>query len=327
MDRLNRQAEDSLSKLLRVVNVHSTVYCLSDFRAPWGFHVNDSAVAKFHLVLEGEGILELDSGECFNLESGDFIMLPLGMAHTVQDSMRASEPPSLDSILADHPLKFGRLRYGGRGRRTQLLCGGLSLSDALPARLLSALPPVLKLCAESATARALAGLVEVARAEATDDQPGATAVFAKIADVFLTEALRGYLLNAQRTGEVQVGPLQHPAIAKAIELMRNHLDRPWTAADLAREVGMSRTLFVDRFHYLVGHSPIRFLTRLRLSQSAAILTTTNETVYAIPRRTGYESEASFSKAFKREFGVAPGTYRHQSVEQPVVAEHDIGIGR
>jgi AraC-like DNA-binding protein/mannose-6-phosphate isomerase-like protein (cupin superfamily) len=322
MDRLNRQSEDSLSKLLRLVNVHSSVYCLSDFRAPWGFHVDDSAVAKFHLTLDGRGVVMLDSGERANLEPGELIVLPVGTGHTVRDRSRRSEVPSLDSILTEQPPNLGRLQYGGRGRRTRLLCGGFALSGALPARLLATLPSILKLDAATVSGSGLAGLLDVLRGEADDAQPGATAIFAKAADVFLTQALRRFLLNAERAGVLQIGPLQHPAIARAIELMRSRLDEPWTVSRLANEVGMSRTLFVARFHSLVGQPPIRFLSRLRLSQAAGRLTATDETVYAIARRAGYDTEASFSKAFKREFRLSPGAYRRQSVERPVVIERE-----
>jgi AraC-like DNA-binding protein len=106
--------------------------------------------------------------------------------------------------------------------------------------------------------------------------------------------------------------------------MRSDLDQQWSVAQLARTVGMSRTLFMARFTSLVGHPPIRFLTKLRLSQSAGYLTTSNQTVYAIAHRVGYETEASFSKAFKREFGVSPGTYRRQSAERPVIIELEVG---
>jgi AraC-like DNA-binding protein len=324
VERLNRQTEDSLSKLLRIVNVHSSVYCLSDFRAPWGFHVDDSAVAKFHLALEGRGALELDTGERLNLEAGELVVLPLGTGHSVRNKFGALAVPALDSILASNPLALGRLRYGGRGRRTRLLCGGFSLTDALPARLLALLPSVITLDAESMASSGVAGLIEVLCAEADDAQPGATAVFAKIADVFLTLALRAYLLSAERTGGLQLGPLQHPAIAASIETMRSDLDKPWSVAQLARSAGMSRTHFVARFTSLVGHPPVRFLTKLRLSQSAGYLTTSNQTVYAIAHRVGYETEASFSKAFKREFGVSPGMYRRQSAERPVIVEPEPG---
>jgi AraC-like DNA-binding protein/mannose-6-phosphate isomerase-like protein (cupin superfamily) len=320
VDRINQQPEDSLSKLLRVVNVHSTVYCLSDFRAPWSFHVDDSSVAKFHLMLDGRSVLVLDTGDWFKLRPGELIVLPLGTGHTLHDRFRSGEVPSLDSILEATPPTLGQLRYGGQGRRTRLLCGGFALAEALPARLLGLMPAVLRLDAGSLSGSGLVGLVDLICREAEDMQPGANALFAKIADVFLTQVLRTYLLNAERAGSVQVGPLQHPAIARGIELMRNHLDEPWTVTRLAGQVGMSRTLFADRFQTLVGQPPMRFLTRLRLTQSAGNLATTNETLFAIARRAGYETEASFSKAFKREFGIAPGAYRRQSVEQPVVID-------
>src|SRR5205823_13673649 len=131
----------------------------------------------------------------------------------------------------------------------------------------------------------IAGLLDVLRAEADDTQPGATAILAKAADVFLMQALRRFLLHAERDGVLQVGPLQQPAIARTIELMRAQMSERWTVARLAQAVGMSRTLFVARFHDLVGQPPMRFLTRLRLSQAAGHLTTTDETVYAIAPRT------------------------------------------
>jgi AraC-like DNA-binding protein/mannose-6-phosphate isomerase-like protein (cupin superfamily) len=319
MQRLNRHVDDSLSQLLRVVNVHSSVYCLSDLRAPWGFHVEDSTVAKFHLPLEGSGVLTLDSGEQLDLERGELVMLPFGRGHTVRDRLRPVEVLSLEQILREHPVDGGaRLRYGGRGRRTLLVCGGFALTDALPARLLAVLPPVVKLDARAGGW--VEPLLDVLCQAADDGAPGASAVFAKIADVFLTQALRGYLLSAERAGLVQVAPLQQPSIARAIELMRNHAEQPWSIARLAQDVGMSRTLFSARFRSLVGQSPMRFLARLRISQAAGSLATTNDTLYAIAHRAGYESEASFSKAFRREFGTSPGAYRRQSIEQPVVVQ-------
>jgi mannose-6-phosphate isomerase-like protein (cupin superfamily) len=168
LQRLNRQEEDSLSKLLRVANVHGTVYCLSDFRAPWGFHVEDSAVAKFHMTLEGRCALELDSGERLNLEPGGLVVLPIGSGHTVRNRFSTTSVPAIDSILAANPPALGRLRYGARGRRTRLLCGGFSLTDVLPARLLAVLPRIVMLEAERVASSGVAYLIEVLRAEADD---------------------------------------------------------------------------------------------------------------------------------------------------------------
>jgi AraC family transcriptional regulator, activator of mtrCDE len=315
LERLDPHTDDPLSKLLRVVNVHSSVYCVSDLRAPWGFRVEDSTPAKFHLPLEGRCTLMLTRGERLNLERGELALLPFGTGHTVRDRFRDSEVPELAQLLSEHPPdRRGRLRYGGRGRRTLLACGGFLLADALPARLLAALPPVIKVDFGSDS------LLNVLRNAANDPRPGGSAVFAKIADVFLTELLRTYLLAAERDGRIQVGPLGHPAIARAIELMRNRPEERWTVACLAHEVGLSRTLFMARFRDLVGQAPVRYLTRVRLTQAAGHLATTDETLYGVARRAGYESEASFSKAFKREFGVTPGAYRRQSVERPITVD-------
>src|SRR6266567_9632180 len=118
VQRLNGQPQDGVSELLRGVKVHSTVYCLSDLSAPWGFQVEDSSAAKFHLVLEGACLLTLDSGEQVWLECGDMVLLPAGTGHTVRDRLD-SNVRHLDRILAEHrPNPDGPLVYGGNGRAT-----------------------------------------------------------------------------------------------------------------------------------------------------------------------------------------------------------------
>jgi transcriptional regulator GlxA family with amidase domain len=107
-----------------------------------------------------------------------------------------------------------------------------------------------------------------------------------------------------------------------VHLLHSRPDEPWTVAGLARAVGLSRTLFTGRFRDLVGHPPIRYLTKVRLSRAAGYLATTNDNLSAIARRTGYDSEASLSKAFKREYRRSPGEYRRHSVATPVVVDDD-----
>jgi len=202
MHRLNEHPRDAVSELLRGVKVHSTVYCLSDLRAPWGFHVEDSAVAKFHLVLEGSCVLALDGGEQVDLGCGDLVLLPTGTGHAVRDRP-GSRIRDLERILTDHPLDGdARLSFGGRGRRTRLVCGGFQLADALPSGLLALLPTVVSLDAgPGGLGRWLQPLFELLREEADGRQPGAAAVFTKLADVFLAQALRSYLLGRVRRHE------------------------------------------------------------------------------------------------------------------------------
>src|SRR5258707_15677169 len=149
MDRLNTDRDDGLSALLREVNVRSAVYCLSDFAAPWGFQVEPSPVAKFHVVLYGAASLAVGDGDPVALTSGDLVLLPHGDGHIVQDQP-GSPVRHLDRILADFPVDAaGRLSYGGGGPPTRLLCGGGEVRPPLPPHPAEKLPVVMGLDARA----------------------------------------------------------------------------------------------------------------------------------------------------------------------------------
>ena len=303
-------ARDTVTELLDALRVHASVYCLSDLRAPWGFEVEGAKVAKFHLVLEGDCWLRADGVDPVRLGPGELVILSRGGRHVISDELD-SPVRGLDQIVADHPLDAGaRLHFGGSGPRTRLLCGGFALADTMSGRLLALLPPVLQMDAVSTGVTLwLEPVFALLRQEAERAAPGAQAIFAKLADVFLTQALRAYLTGAGQRGLLRLEPMLDPQIDAAMTLMHDQPAQPWTVQSLARGVGMSRTLFCTRFRSAVGESPMRHLTQVRLGQAAGYLATTNLSIDAIARRTGYTSDAALSKAFKREFGAAPGQYR------------------
>ena len=308
MDLMNIAPADPVAEALSAVNVLSSVYCLSDLRAPWGFAVEGASVAKFHLVLEGECWLEVDGMEPVRLGQGDLAILAGGHRHVVCDVPGSAIHP-LDSLLADH-LVDTRLSYGGDGARTRLLCGGFALAGPLPSRLLGLLPPVLRLdSARTEVSSWIEPVFALVRQEADRAAPGAQAIFAKLADVFLSQALRTYLTGAGQAGLFRPAAASDAQIDKAADLLRQQPDRQWTLQQLAREVGLSRTLLAARFRDHTGDSPMRHLAKIRLGQAAGYLVTADLSVESIARRTGYASSASLSKAFKREFGVSPGHYR------------------
>jgi AraC-like DNA-binding protein/mannose-6-phosphate isomerase-like protein (cupin superfamily) len=310
---LTAPARDSIDELIADLKVDSIVYCLSELRAPWGFRVEGRHVAKFHLVLDGRCWLRIDGADPIELGDGDLVILPRGEEHSVSD-----DPDSpvrlLDRILADHPLDTdARMFYGGHGGRTRLLCGGFVLADAVPAALLALLPTVVHIdTARSGVATWLEPTFALLRHEAEHSSPGAQAIFAKLADVFLAHAMRDFLVGAQRAGLLPSRPPGDKAVGRAIELIRRTPARRWTLAELAHEVGTSRTAFASRFRAATGDSPMRYVAMVRLGLAANYLSTTSLSVDAIARRVGYDSDASLSKAFKREFGASPGAYRHRS---------------
>lgn len=319
MRLLNPARADAISELLAELTVHSSVYCLSELRAPWGFEVDGANVAKFHVVLEGECWLQVDGTGPLRLVAGDLVILPGGERHCVSDK-QDSPVLGLDLLIADHFLADqARLRYGGDGPRTRLLCGGFALGGANPAQVLTLLPQILRIHAVgTGLARWLDPVFALIQQEADRADPGSQAIFAKLADVFLAQAVRSYLIDAERNGVLQPGQLADAPIGTAVALIRDQPARQWTVQSLAKEVGMSRTSFSTRFRAAMGESPMRHVTRIRLSQAAGYLTATKLSVDAIARRTGYGNSAALSKAFKREYQTSPGRYRERRAVTEIV---------
>jgi AraC-like DNA-binding protein len=301
---------DDLTEVLRAINIRSTVFCRSEFSAPWGFRVDDSTIAKFHLVLMGEACLELEGqAESYRLTMGDIVLLPHGTAHVMKDRP-ISGVRDLDRILRDNPVDWrGRMSYGGRGRTTTIVCGAFDTAP-LPEDVLEVLPRVLVLgSGEIAATRWLEPMAGLLAAEEPANA-GEAAVLAKVADVFLTEFLRQYLARHE-TMRVHLPPasVADAPVAQSLRLMRRDPRFGWTVERLARGVGMSRTAFAARFREVVGEPPMTYLTKLRLSNAAGYLSTTTRTLGDIARNVGYDNEASFSKAFKRTYGRAPSAFR------------------
>jgi AraC-like DNA-binding protein len=307
MERVSPGADD-LSAALDAVRVRSVVYCRSDLGAPWGFRVAASSEAKFHLILSGAAALTVDDGDEVALAAGDLVLLPRGSGHVMQDRSRSRIRP-LDRILQDHPVDAsGTMHYGGRGPKTLLVCGGFETAAA--DEFLAWLPRVLVLdTASDGLGRWLDPMIDLVRGEGRH-RPGASAVQAKVADVFLTDVLRHYMANTSPALPVtQPEGFTDPAIAEAVSLMRDQLHEPWTIATLARRVGMSRSSFAARFRSAVGTAPIAYLTRIRLAHAAGSLATSTRPLAEVARAAGYDSESSFSKAFARHYGQPPGRYR------------------
>jgi AraC-like DNA-binding protein len=313
MDKVVGPGEDGLSSLLSDFTVRSMVYCLSDFAAPWGFSVERSPVAKFHVLLHGAAVLTVGDAAPAPLATGDLVVLPHGDGHTIADQP-GSPARQLDTILAEHPVDAaGRMSYGGDGNRTTLLCGGFELDPVLPGELAEFLPPVLTVDSSTGLVRWLEPLFALLEEETRAAAPGAAAIFAKLADVFVTQALRSYLAAA---GSLAPPAVADPGIARIIKMLRGRPDARWSVDAMALSAGMSRTSFTTRFRASIGESPMAYLTELRLRRAAGYLSTTTKSVREIARLTGYGNEASFSKAFSRLFGRPPGDYRRERLAVP-----------
>ena len=300
---------DGLSQLLLRLTVTSTVYCLSHMTSPWGFKVAARPRPAFHLLTSGGGWLEVEGhAEQFRLNAGDLVILPRGEGHMVRDSPK-SPVRWLDNILEDSPPVDGRLAYGGGGERSELLCGGFAVDQLTGRPLLEALPTVVLLRgSEGRAPEWLVGLIRMIASEMASSRAGSEAVVTRLTDALLAQALRECLIDADRAlGNTTA--VSDARIARSLRLMRDQPGQHWTVPRMAAAVSMSRSAFTERFRAATGETPMQHLTRYRMSRAAEYLRATDAGVREIARLTGYDSEVSVTKAFKRQFGVSPGAYR------------------
>ena len=300
---------DGLSELLLRLTVSSTVFCFF-MSSPWGFRVPRRPVPAFHIITSGGCWMEIDGNpQPIRLSAGDLVILPRGDAHLVRDSPRTSGLPELGEILETTASVNGQFRYGGGGRRSELLCGGFAIDPIAGRQLLGSLPDLIHLRGgEGLAPEWLVGLVRMIASEMANSGPGSQAVVTRLTDALLAQAVRHSLVAIDRTLD-QAAAFKDPPIAKALRMMREHPDRAWTVPELAAAVSMSRSTFAERFRAAMGETPMQHLTHYRMARAAEYLRDTNAGIREIARLTGYDSEVSISRAFRRQFGVAPGAYR------------------
>lgn len=316
------EASDPVSEVLRAVRIRSTVYCRSVMGAPWGFGVTAHGNPAFHVVTTGTCWLEVDGGpDQIPLTAGDLVVLPTGQRHWLRDNP-ATPAIELEELLAATPLdEHRRLHCGGGGSRTGLLCGGFALEGGAAHPVLCILPAtVLIRGVNGHPVPWLAATLALLSAETASAAPGAEEIVGRLADALLAQALRVALAELQASDGAGVLALRDPQMATAIERINHSPDHAWTVGELAGEVALSRSAFSARFRQLVGESPKRYITRTRLAHAATLLHQTDASLAEIALKIGYGSEFSFAKAFKRNFGIAPGTYRGQPHSVP-------GLGR
>lgn len=321
---------DALTDILRTVQLQGSVYCRSELTAPWGIAVPDSDTAQFHVVRRGRCWLRLGGPDArpadgalapVALEAGDVALLPRGLAHVLADAPETPAEPLADLIACHLPAEGdGPLVHGGGGAAVTLICGYFRFTHGAVHPLLSVLPPVVIVRGEAGRARSwLESTLDLIAEESTAGRPGGETLIDRLTEAVFVHVLRSHLEEQVPDAPSWLAGLGDPQIARALGYLHRQPGERWTVEDLALRVGMSRSAFASRFRDLVGEPPLAYLTRWRMQLAATRLREARLSLPEIAAEVGYQAEASFSKVFKRLWGVAPAAYRRQASASPAGA--------
>jgi len=315
---------DAFSEVLSTVKLQGALFFNAEFSAPWSYaSPRSDALAPellpgaehlviYHFLTDGSAFVQVENGRPISLSAGDIVMFPHGDPHQMGNGS-PSQVVSREAALALIRCRsLGPVRMGGDGEITRFVCGFMACDPQLCRPILSGLPSMLKVNIRSGSSgQWLESSIRQLVAQASNHQPGSEAMLAKLSEALFVETLRQYIasLPPEQTG--WLAGARDAVVGKSLAILHSRVNHPWTIADLAKEVGMSRSALVDRFSRYLSEPPMAYLTRWRLQLAARKLTSTPRSVAEIASEVGYESEAAFNRAFKREFGVPPATYRRE----------------
>jgi AraC family transcriptional regulator, alkane utilization regulator len=325
---------DTLSEVLKTIRLTGAAFFESELKAPWSIVAPSSRaiaealmpeadhVVPYHLVTAGRCVAKLLDGPPIDLEAGDVIMVPHGDHHVLGGTRQfgpvSMTPEALAQLLARG--KVTSIRGGGDGAATEMVCGFFACDRRLSAPLLAGLPRMLRVSLnDDAGAAWLRSSVRFSVLATAQARAGADTLLAKLSELLFAETIRRYIKDLPDGQTGWFAGLRNPHVTKALALLHARPKHSWTVEELAREVGLSRTVLAERFVHYLGQPPIQYLTKWRLSLAANGLREGSTSIGRVAEQVGYDSEASFTRAFKREFGLPPATWRRKGARAPAPA--------
>lgn len=300
---------DVLTAVLNTLQFTGKVFCYSKLTRPWAVRMQRKEYAHFHFFERGEGYVELEeTGEEVAVASGDFVILPHGGAHILRDD-RKTKVVNVDRLLEcrnDHIL-----RHGGGGAETSTVCGAFSFENQFGNPILPLLPDLIHVPGEKVGNTWLESTLGLLAHEAQFPREGSASIIGHVTGIIFIQAVREWIAAQADGSGGWLGALRHKQIGSALSLIHQKPSEPWTIAKLASEVGMSRSPFAAKFTSLVGEPPLSYLTKWRMNLAAGYLRDDQISVREIAERVGYESQASFTNAFKRSFSLSPREYKEK----------------
>jgi AraC-like DNA-binding protein len=323
---------DALSDLLGAVRLTGAVFLEMELRAEWSYLTAPARkiadvlmpeadhVISFHLLTEGRCYARIPGDDPTEIAAGDLLLFPGGDRHELAAASEAAlrlTPIELTGESLHTLLKRGEIaefRKDGPGGETRIVCGFLACDKRLAEPMLRSLPRLMKISmGDEGTAAWVKSSIRFSVRESASSRPGSAAVLARLSEVLFAEAIRHYVDRLPPGESGWLAGLRDRYVGRALALLHERPAHPWTVDELAAGVGLSRSALGERFNEMIGAPPMQYLARWRTSLAARLLREGGGSILRIATEVGYESEAAFSRAFKRELGLPPAAWRRRAL--------------
>lgn len=301
---------DALTDILNTLRLSSSLYFRTELTSPWGIEVPAKAgVARFHIVIRGQCWLHVAGDDGLHMSNGDLVIVPHGASHIIADAP-STQIRSLAEVLDEVEYQGnGPLVYGGSGPGCCLVCGEFSFDDLGSHPLLKNLPRKLWIRGDSSyNTQWLESAMGFIAHEATKLEPGAHAIIDRLSEIILIQVIRA-TLNASENHIPFLSIFADPRMNQVLSAVHADPAYDWSVERLGRLANMSRSSFSNRFTALAKMTPLQYVIFVRLQIASRLLIETALPLMAIAEKIGYQSEAAFSEAFKKQFEMRPGQFR------------------
>ena len=302
---------DPLGEALHMLRLTGTLYCRAEMTAPWGLIFPQLLESMmFVIVTSGHGWLRMGNDPPMLVQQGGMVLLPHGTPYRLLSEPDAAAQPLFDIPVEKVSDRYEIMRHGGGGAVTRATAGVVQFDSVAAKRLISLLPPVLRIDAwQTDDGNWLHSTLGLIAREASAMRPGGETVITRLADILVIQAIRAWLDTAPEANLGWLAALRDKQLGRTLALIHRRPEQDWSVVELAREAGMSRSAFSARFTELLGQPAMQYLAHWRLLLAREQLLETREPVATVARRAGYQSEAAFGRAFKQLFGLPPGSLR------------------
>ncbi len=302
---------DALTNILNTLRLSSSLYFRTELTAPWGIEVpTKDKTARFHIVIRGQCWLQIDGEEeGMHMSNGDLVVIPHGASHKISDAPATTIRPLAEILEEVAYVGEGPLIYGGDGAGCCLVCGEFSFDDLGNHPLLENLPKKLHVPGDSSyNTQWLDSAIGFITHEATKLEPGAHAIIDRLSEIILIQVIRA-TLDATQDSIPFLSAFADARINKVLSAIHENPADDWSVESLGQLVNMSRSSFSNRFSELAQMTPLQYVIFVRLQKACHLLIETSMPLISVAESIGYQSEAAFSQAFKKQYDMRPGEFR------------------